>query len=71
MHQPAAMNFIARILSITLLTGFTAFCVFGFLASAEYDGMLKLKWQMAYALAGLAALGGILWTAKSRPKELD
>ena len=65
------MNLIARIRIILFLTGLAAFCVFGFFASAEYEGIRKLKWQMAYALAGLAALGGILWTAKARPKERE
>lgn len=65
------MNLVARILTITLLVGFAAFCVFGFLVSAEYQGIRKLKWQMAYALLGIAALVGIFKAAQSKPEERD
>lgn len=65
------MNLVARILTIALLFGFTGFCVFGFLASAEYQGVQKLMWQITYALAGLAALVGIFTAAQSKPEQRD
>ncbi|MBC8289939.1 MAG: hypothetical protein H8E37_06445 [Planctomycetes bacterium] len=40
------------------------FCVYGFIASGEYEGAQELAWRSGYAVAGLVARFGAFVQAK-------
>lgn len=45
---------------------FALFCVYGFIASGEYDGTRELAWKSGYAALGLASLATSVWLASKK-----
>jgi len=62
------MSELIRIVCAALLVGIAAFCVFGFLASAEAVPDAIVWWRLWYSVVGIAcvATGYLVWPKRSR-----
>lgn len=42
------------------------FCIYGFIASGEYDGEKEIVWKTTYVVLGLIAVVGAFWRALNK-----